>query len=99
MKKQKEEREFDKNILTNIIQNLPDKLIYSSFIPAEASNADRQLFMEYFAKDYVKENADTNNVIIVLKVPQSYIKKHKDHFNDPEYPELIECCKRRRNII
>jgi len=42
-----------------VIQNLPNKFIYSSFIPAEASKADRQLFMEYFAKDYVKENEDT----------------------------------------
>jgi len=42
-----------------VIQNLPNKFIYSSFLLAEASKVDRQLFMEYFAKDYVKENEDT----------------------------------------
>jgi hypothetical protein len=65
-------------------------------LTAEASNADRQLFMEWFAKDYVKENADTNNIIIVLKVPKSYIKKHKHHFDDPDFPSMIDWCRLRR---
>jgi hypothetical protein len=77
MKKQKEKPEFAKDALTTTIQNLPEKFIYNTFIPAEASNADRQLFMEWFAKDYVAENAETNNIVIVLKVPKSYIKRHK----------------------
>jgi hypothetical protein len=96
MKKQKERPEFTKDALTTAIQNLPEKSIYSSFIPAEASNADRQLFMEWFAKDYVKENKDTNNIIIVLKVPKSHIKKHKHHFDDPGYPSMIDWCRLRQ---
>lgn len=98
MKNQKKKPEFAKDALTTTIQNLPEKFIYSTFIPAEASNADRQLFMEMFAKDYARENEHTNNILILLKVPQSYIKKHEHHFDDPDYPELIEWCK-DRNVL